>query len=71
MSLANQSKSIDGGKWSINHAKMAAFMVAFYGTCQSSKFGGISGSILQDMSITSNGNIFGGKLIIQWSSFGE
>ena len=59
MSLANQSKNIDGRKWSINHAKMAAF----YGTCQSSKFGGIYGGILQDMSITSNGNTFGGKLI--------
>ena len=51
MSLVNQSKNIDGGKWSINHAKMVAFMVAFYGTCQSSKFGGIYGRILWDLSI--------------------
>ena len=42
MSLANQSENIEGGKWSISHAKM----VAFYGTCQSSKFGGIYGGIL-------------------------
>ena len=51
MSLANQNKNIDSGKWSINHAKwwhlwghfmgpvnqanLAVFMVAFYRTCQS------------------------------------
>ena len=51
MSLANQNKNIDSGKWSVNHAKswhlwqhfmgpvyqanLVAFMVAFYRTCQS------------------------------------
>ena len=52
MSLANQNESIDGGKWSINHAKWQHFM----GPVNQASFGGIYGSILEDMSIISTSN---------------
>ena len=71
MSLANQNKNIDGGKWSISHAKWQHLWWHFMGPVNQASFGGIYGGILEDMSIISTSNTFGGKLTMQWTSFGE
>ena len=67
MSLANQNESMDSGKWSINHVKWWNFM----GPVNQASFGGIYGSILEDMSIIFTSKTFGGKLTMQWTSFWE
>ena len=67
MSLANQNESMDSGKWSINHAKWQHLM----GPVNQASFGGIYGSILEDMSIIFTSTTFGGKLTMQWTLFGE
>ena len=61
MSLAKQNKSIDGGKWSINHAKWQHLWQHVMGPVNQASFGGIYGGILEDMSIKSTSNNLAGN----------